>query len=182
MIWWLIAITIQRNVEGNRNTDFYLNPYTNNKGKILKFIWHFPPLSDVTTGNCFVYILHIMKLHISSIVILTLINLLINIETFHDIPSQSSDNLQCIDPRLINISAWSQRRHLIITAPKKGSTSHLLYIFALLTSNASDCHPNLGPITRRSVKYPSEICGKACKWSRTIRSIACTRLWKMVSH
>jgi hypothetical protein len=51
-----------------------------------------------------------------------------------------------------------------------------VYIFALLTSNASDCHPNIGPITRRSVKYPSEICGKACKWSRTIRSIACTRL------
>jgi hypothetical protein len=56
-----------------------------------------------------------MKLHISSIVILTLINLLINIEAFHDIPSQSSDNLHCkyprIDPKLINISAWSQRRH-----------------------------------------------------------------------
>jgi hypothetical protein len=64
---------------------------------------------------------------------------LINIETFHDIPSQSSDNLQCIDPRLINISAWSQRRHFIITAPKKGSTSHLLYIFENANKAISGC-------------------------------------------
>jgi hypothetical protein len=54
---------------------------------------------------------------------------LFNIEAFHDIPSQSSDNLHCkyprIDPRLINISAWSQRRHFIVQAIERIVRDHL---------------------------------------------------------
>ena len=44
-------------------------------------------------------------------------------------------------------------------------------MFSLMLLNASDCHPNPGP---RTVKYPCGICGKACVWSRTVRSVACS--------
>ena len=36
---------------------------------------------------------------------------------------------------------------------------------------ASDCHLNPGP---RRIKYPCGICGKACVWSKTVRSVACS--------
>ena len=60
---------------------------------------------------------------------------------------------------------------MLYRAPKHCMTGHLLYIFSLLILNASDCHPNPGP---RMVKYPCDICEKACVWSRNVRSVACS--------
>ena len=57
-----------------------------------------------------------------------------------------------------------------LRAPKKCIKGHLAYIFYILILNSSDCHPNPGP---RTPKYPCGICGKAVRWSRTIRSVAC---------
>jgi hypothetical protein len=53
--------------------------------------------------------------------------------------------------------------------PKEGFYITPIIYFCPTYIKSSDCHPNPGPI-----KYPCEICGKACKWSRAIRSIACT--------
>ena len=57
-----------------------------------------------------------------------------------------------------------------LRAPKKCIKGHLAYIFYILILTSSDYHPNPGP---RTPKYPCGICGKAVRWSRTIRSVAC---------
>ena len=53
---------------------------------------------------------------------------------------------------------------------------HRLYLVHILIKIAHDCHPNPGP---RTPKFPCQICGKACKWSKTIHSVACSNceLW-----
>ena len=42
---------------------------------------------------------------------------------------------------------------------------------SLVIQNAHDCHQNPGP---RLPKFPCQECGKACKWSKTVRSVACS--------
>ncbi|KAK3108364.1 hypothetical protein FSP39_006467 [Pinctada imbricata] len=56
--------------------------------------------------------------------------------------------------------------------PKRSTRYCLTYIFYLLVLNSSDCHPNPGP---RTPKYPCGDCGKAVKWSKTVKSVACTQ-------
>ena len=73
-------------------------------------------------------------------------------------------------PSLFTCGHDTLRNHIFLTAPKSSRASYRLYLFTMLFLNASDCHPNPGP---RTVKYPCGICGKACVWSRTVRSVAC---------
>lgn len=56
------------------------------------------------------------------------------------------------------------------------SLSLSLYLPSHFLCIANDCHPNSGP---RPLKYPCQICRKACKWSKTVHSITCTNceLW-----
>ena len=45
-----------------------------------------------------------------------------------------------------------------------------IYLFALIILTSNDCHPNPGP---RPPKFPCNICSNACKWSKTVKSVAC---------
>ena len=65
--------------------------------------------------------------------------------------------------------------HSQLYSPKRCSRGHLLYLCSLVIQNAHDCHPNPGP---RPPKFPCQECGKACKWSKTIRSVACSNCEK----
>ena len=80
-------------------------------------------------------------------------------------------------PGVFNISqsTLNFNKHAICSAPKKCMSGHFLYLFSLLLLNASDCHPNPGP---RTVRFPCGECGRACTWSRTVRSIHCTNCEK----
>ena len=71
-------------------------------------------------------------------------------------------------PGMLAIRIKIAYQHLIrLHSPKRSRHCHLLYIFQLLILNAADCQLNPGP------KYPCGICGKAVRWSATIRSLAC---------
>ena len=72
---------------------------------------------------------------------------------------------------LFPCSVSIQITHRLVSCQKKCMTGHLLGVFGLLLLNASDCHPNPGP---RQVRFPCEVCSKACRWSKTIRSIVCS--------
>lgn len=72
---------------------------------------------------------------------------------------------------IFNCSLRNIHHFQLVRAPKRCMSGHLLYVFSLMILNASDCHPNPGP---RQPKYPCGICSKACVWSRTIRSVACS--------
>ena len=87
-----------------------------------------------------------------------------------EISQPSSSNNIRISPVLFNCSIQT-KHNMLLRAPKRCLTGHLLYVFSLLILNASDCHPNPGP---RTVKYPCGICGNACVWSRNVRSVACS--------
>ena len=88
-----------------------------------------------------------------------------------EISQPSSSNNIRISPVLFNCSLQTTQHHMLLRAPKRCMTGHLMYLFSLLILNASDCQPNPGP---RTVKYPCGICGKACVWSRNVRSVACS--------
>ena len=62
------------------------------------------------------------------------------------------------------------RKHIFVTSHKVSSRGHFLYLFSLVILQSHDCHPNPGP---RTPKYPCQVCGKACRWSKTIKSVAC---------
>ena len=68
------------------------------------------------------------------------------------------------------------QHHFSVVSKKLHNTPPLLYLFAIVLLNANDCHPNPGP---RTPKFPCQICGKACKWSKVVHSIACNNceLW-----
>ena len=62
------------------------------------------------------------------------------------------------------------KKHIFVTSHKVSSSGHFLYLFSLVILQSHDCHPNPGP---RTPKYPCQVCGKACRWSKTIKSVAC---------
>ncbi|KAK3096098.1 hypothetical protein FSP39_023212 [Pinctada imbricata] len=51
---------------------------------------------------------------------------------------------------------------------KRSKNDHLLYLSIILILQSSDCELNPGP---RPVKWPCQVCNKACKWGQ--RAIAC---------
>ena len=61
------------------------------------------------------------------------------------------------------------KKHTFLKSHKVSSRGHLLYLFSLVILQSHDCHPNPGPHTP---KYPCQVCGKACRWSKTIKSVA----------
>ena len=72
-------------------------------------------------------------------------------------------------PGVFNISQSTFNKHAICSAPQKCTGGHFLYLFPFLLLNASDCHLNPGPRTDR---FPCGECGRACTWSRTVRSVS----------
>ena len=68
------------------------------------------------------------------------------------------------------------KKHAFLKSHKVSSRGHLLYLISLVILQSHDCHPNPGP---RTPKYPCQVCGKACRWSKTIKSVACSNceLW-----
>jgi len=78
-------------------------------------------------------------------------------------------------PNLLNISHHLMNCISFMKHPKRASKHHLSYIFRILLLISSDCHPNPGPPTP---KYPCGVCGRAVRWSKTVRSVACTECEK----
>ena len=63
--------------------------------------------------------------------------------------------------------------HEFLLSPKRINNINRnasVYLFALMILTSNDYHPNPGP---RPPKFPCNICSKACKWSKTVKSVAC---------
>ena len=63
------------------------------------------------------------------------------------------------------------KKYTFLTSHKVSSRGYLLYLFSLVILQSHDYHPNPG---HRTPKYPCQLCGKACHWSKTIKSVACS--------
>ena len=118
-----------------------------------------------------------MHFHTSIVQSLFILTLIINHLSIHDhdetinsAPGSKWEDLRFAS-NLVNIRQSVVHKHLFLKQPKRPMKSHLSYIFGILLLISSDCHPNPGP---RTPKYPCGICSKAVRWSKTVRSVACT--------
>ena len=136
-----------------------------------------PEVFKTSTFTFNVYINNIVMSSRADCLVLTFVILVSIIRSMH---SNDSDNHLpiCgsfkISPNLLHSSP--AMKNSFLQSNKKCHRTISLYIYALVLLNANDCHPNPGP---RNLKFPCQICGKACKWSKTVRSVACNNceLW-----
>ena len=81
-----------------------------------------------------------------------------------------------ISPEIFTCKSAVSKGHFFLHTTKCFVRPPCLYLFTLVLIQANDCHPNPRP---KAPKFPCQICGKACRWSKTVHSIACNNceLW-----
>ena len=81
-----------------------------------------------------------------------------------------------ISSELFRVDVSVINQQVVVTSRKVCGISSRTYLQSLVLLLSNDCHPNPGP---RTPKFPCQICGKTCKWSRTRFSVACNNceLW-----